>query len=172
MRLFFSFAAILCSSTLMAQVLNSDSFKPVNSFFDEQNPMISPDGQTLFFTVSNHPSNIGGKKDPGDIWFSRLISGQWSAPVHAGSLLNDRAYNAVAGFSANGEQLYTSISLTIRINQDYSAERFRTMAAFLFFPRIHTVAMALTISMFALMTMANGLNRKTLAVQSTHSFRN
>lgn len=120
MRLFFSFVAIVCFSTLTAQVLNSDSFKPVNSFFDEQNPIISPDGQTLFFTVSNHPSNIGGKKDPGDIWFSRLLAGQWSAPIHAGSLVNDRAYNAVAGFSANGQQLY------LHGHYDPSGERART----------------------------------------------
>jgi OmpA-OmpF porin, OOP family len=120
MRLIFSFAVALCSSTLMAQVLNSDSFKPVNSFFDEQNPIISPDGQTLFFTVSNHPSNIGGKKDPGDIWFSRLLGGQWTSPTHAGSLLNDRAYNAVAGFSANGQQLY------LHGHYDPSGDRART----------------------------------------------
>lgn len=120
MRLFFSFAAIVCSSTLVAQVLNSESFKPVNSFFDEQNPIISPDGQTLFFTISNHPSNVGGKKDPGDIWYSRLTGGQWSAPVHGGSLINDRAYNAVAGFSSNGEQLY------LHGHYDPSGERART----------------------------------------------
>ncbi|HEY0655995.1 MAG TPA: OmpA family protein [Chryseosolibacter sp.] len=120
MRLLFSFVALLCSSTLVAQVLNPESFKPVNSFFDEQNPIISPDGQTLFFTVSNHPSNIGGKKDPGDIWFSRLQGGRWSAPVHAGSLLNDRAYNAVAGFSNNGQQLY------LHGHYDPSGDRART----------------------------------------------
>jgi OmpA-OmpF porin, OOP family len=120
MRLFFSFAVALCSSTLAAQVLNSDSFKAVNSFWDEQNPILSPDGQTLFFTVSNHPSNIGGKKDPGDIWYSRLQAGQWSAPIHGGSLLNDRAYNAVAGFSSNGQQLY------LHGHYDPSGDRART----------------------------------------------
>src|SRR5688500_10458779 len=120
MRLFFSFVLIVFSLTLPAQVLNSDSFKSVNSFFDEQNPMISPDGQTLFFTIGNHPSNVGGKRDPGDIWFSRLMDGHWSAPVHAGSLLNDRAYNAVAGFSDNGQQLF------LHGHYDPSGDRART----------------------------------------------
>lgn len=120
MRLFFSFVLIVSSFTLSAQVLNSDSFRSVNSFFDEQNPMISPDGQTLFFTVGNHPSNVGGKRDPGDIWFSRLQEGQWSEPIHAGSLLNDRAYNAVAGFSDNGQQLF------LHGHYDPSGERART----------------------------------------------
>lgn len=120
MRLFFSFVLIGLTSSLPAQVLNSDSFRTVNSFFDEQNPIISPDGQTLFFTVGNHPSNVGGKRDPGDIWFSRLLDGQWSEPIHAGSLLNDRAYNAVAGFSDNGQQLF------LHGHYDPSGERART----------------------------------------------
>ena len=44
----------LASNILCAQ---SDPFKAVNSEFDEQNPVISPDYGTLFFTRANHPSN-------------------------------------------------------------------------------------------------------------------
>lgn len=120
MRLVFPFVLIAFTTALHAQVLSSESFRSVNSYYDEQNPMLSPDGQTLFFTVSNHPSNIGGKKDPGDIWYSRLTGGQWSAPIHAGTLLNDRAYNAVAGFSDNGQQLF------LHGHYDPSGERART----------------------------------------------
>jgi OmpA-OmpF porin, OOP family len=74
--------------------------------YDEQNPMITPDGKTLFFTISNHPQNTGGVRDPGDIWFSTWTGSQWSAPVHGGPLLNDRGYNGVAGFAANGQHMY------------------------------------------------------------------
>src|SRR5689334_10531358 len=81
-------------------------FDLINTPFDEQSPVISPDGKYFFFTVSNHPQNIGARRDPGDIWFSVFANGRWSAPVHAGPVLNDRAYNAVAGFSADGTQLY------------------------------------------------------------------
>ena len=42
----------------------------VNSSSDEQNPVLSPDGTRLFFTISKHPGNIGGTKDLGDIWYS------------------------------------------------------------------------------------------------------
>ena len=36
----------------------------VNSTFDEQAPILSPDGQTLYFTMAKHPANMGGTKDP------------------------------------------------------------------------------------------------------------
>lgn len=106
MRLLISFVFVLIIQSLSAQVPPDVSFQLVNSFFDEQHPVISPDGNTLFFTIANHPQNIGGKKDPGDIWFARWTGNQWSAPIHAGELLNDRTYNAVAGISNNGDQLF------------------------------------------------------------------
>jgi len=91
--------------TLFAQEINQQSFALVNTGFDEQSPVMSPDGRLLFFTIGNHPQNIGAKRDPGDIWFSVWTGEQWSTPVHAGPVLNDRAYNAVAGFSNDGKQL-------------------------------------------------------------------
>ena len=79
----------------------------VNTVYDELNPVMSPDGKTLYFTIANHPQNTGGKKDPGDIWMSRLgDDNQWSAPVHGGSNLNNASYNAVAGFSAGGTDIF------------------------------------------------------------------
>lgn len=89
-----------------AQVIPQQALQAINSAYDEQSPVLSPDGKLLFFTVCNHPLNINGKRDPGDIWFSELKDGQWSAPQQAGALLNDRAYNAVAGFSADGSQVF------------------------------------------------------------------
>ena len=50
--------------------------------------------------------NIGGKKDPGDIWFSNWSGKEWSAPIHGGSSLNDRGYNAATGFSSDGNQIF------------------------------------------------------------------
>jgi OmpA-OmpF porin, OOP family len=106
MRLLFISALVLACELLPAQPSPDHSFQLVNSRLDEQNPAVSPDGKTLFFTIRSHPENIGGEKDPGDIWFSQWTGNQWSAPVHGGRLLNDRAYNAVAGISASGEQLF------------------------------------------------------------------
>lgn len=105
MRLRLFFLLLSFSPAVWAQVLQ-EKFQPVNSAYDEQNPVLSPDGQTLFFTIGNHPENTAGKKDPGDIWFSRKEGSQWSVPAHGGSLLNDKTYNAVAGFSTDGSILF------------------------------------------------------------------
>lgn len=81
-------------------------FSTVNSPYDEQNPVISPDGKTLFITVSKHPQNIGGKRDLGDIWISVKEGDDWSVPVHGGGIINNSSYNSVAGLSKDGTELY------------------------------------------------------------------
>lgn len=106
MRFWFATLLTLLSTLLKAQSTDQTVFTNVNSEYDELNPVVSPDGSVLFLTIANHPQNVGGKKDPGDIWFSVMADGQWAAPVHAGSLLNDKSYNAVAGFSADGSQMF------------------------------------------------------------------
>jgi OmpA-OmpF porin, OOP family len=82
------------------------SLAPVNSQYDELNPVLHPDGQTLYFSIARHPSNVGGMRDPGDIWMSKWTGSGWSAPTHMGSRVNDRTFNAVAGFSPDGKELY------------------------------------------------------------------
>lgn len=97
---------VMVSLQVAGQVMSPQALQLINSSYDEQSPVLSPDGKLLFFTVCNHPLNIGGKRDPGDIWFSEFKDGQWTTPQQAGALLNDRAYNAVAGFSADGSQVF------------------------------------------------------------------
>lgn len=110
MRIYFFLLALVVSfsiNSLFAQDFSASSLRNVNSTYDELNPVLSPDGRFLFFTIAHHPENIGGKKDPGDIWFSSLQpDNTWSAPQHAGASINNRQYNAVAGFSADGNLLY------------------------------------------------------------------
>ncbi|MCZ8217543.1 MAG: OmpA family protein [Cyclobacteriaceae bacterium] len=50
----------------------------VNSEYSELNPLLSPDGKTLYFSRKNHPENVGGITDKEDIWYSELDStGRW-----------------------------------------------------------------------------------------------
>lgn len=78
----------------------------INSSYDEHSPMLSPDGQTLYFTRVGHPANIGGVLDKGDIWYSEKTGNGWSQPVHAGADLNHPGLNGVVGFSADGQRMY------------------------------------------------------------------
>ena len=83
-----------------------ESVPGVNLPYDEKSPVLSLDGKLLFFTVGNHQKNVGGVRDQGDIWYAEFDGLQWSMPVNAGSVLNSRDYNAVAGFSGDAQQLY------------------------------------------------------------------
>ena len=91
---------------LQGQEITREVLATINSAWDEQNPVLSPDGKTLFFTIANHPQNAGGKRDKGDIWFSEFTAQGWSAPVHGGNILNNAGYNAIGGISADGSTLY------------------------------------------------------------------
>jgi OOP family OmpA-OmpF porin len=92
--------------TLQAQTLSQKSFGRVNSPNDEQSPFLSPDQKVLYWTVAHHPDNRGGKKDPGDIWYAVWTGEEWSLPIHGGNAINDDGYNAVAGFSLDGERMF------------------------------------------------------------------
>jgi len=84
--------------------------KSLNSRWDENNPVLRPDGKTIYFTRANDSSNIGGVKDKGDIWFSRLgENGRWQKPKNLGEPVNDNTRNTVIGFSADGNVMFLNI---------------------------------------------------------------
>lgn len=92
--------------TAVAQQDSIDFFSLVNSQVDEQHPIVSPDGQVLFFTRAHHPGNVGGERDQGDIWYSTLQQDlRWSAPRNLRSLNNSK-WNGVIGFSEDGGTIY------------------------------------------------------------------
>ena len=75
----------------------------INSKYDELHPVISPDGNFLFYTIRFHPKNSGGELDPGDIWVSELKSnGDWSKPENMGELWNNKGYNILFKFFDRG----------------------------------------------------------------------
>ncbi len=95
-------AAVCC----VAQTPITNALRNINSVYDEQSPVLGADGKVLFITLSHHPQNVGGLKDQGDIWISTFDGMQWSFPVHGGIVLNDKSYNAAAGISYDGKQLF------------------------------------------------------------------
>ncbi len=78
----------------------------INSEYAERLPIISPDGQTLFFARKYHPQNIG-EDNMDDIWVSRrMANGQWSRAVNVGAPLNNKTHNFVIATNPTGNILY------------------------------------------------------------------
>lgn len=70
--------------------------KNVNTFRHEAAPVVSPDGNTLYFFVQDHPENTLGKDDTQDIWFSKKdADGVWSKAEHLRSPFNIHPSNQV-----------------------------------------------------------------------------
>lgn len=70
--------------------------KAVNTFRHEAAPIISPDGNTLYFFVQDHPENTMGKDDTQDIWVSkRDPNGVWSPAEHLKAPFNLHRSNQV-----------------------------------------------------------------------------
>ncbi len=92
-----------------AQVEISGEIEPVsklNSIYYESNPVMHPEGKMLFFERANHPQNINGIQDLGDIWFSQYdsVTG-WSVPVNIGAPVNTEYVNSLLGFVGGGKYM-------------------------------------------------------------------
>lgn len=73
----------------------------VNSDFSELNPLLSPDGKTLYFSRRNHPENMGGVTDKEDIWYSELgADGKWTLAKNMGPKFNNENPNFINAVSA------------------------------------------------------------------------
>jgi hypothetical protein len=82
----------LLSKGLVIEALD----KNVNSDYTEYNPLLSPDGKTMYFSRRNHPENIGGVEDKEDIWYSELGSdGKWTLARNMGPQFNNPGPNFV-----------------------------------------------------------------------------
>ena len=77
----------------------------INSRFAEAKPLVSHDGNTLYFSRLFHPANTGGKIDPQDIYVSKYINGHWTTAENIGYPLNDQYANGVCSISPDGNKL-------------------------------------------------------------------
>ena len=81
--------------------------KDVNSGYHEAAPVISTDGKTLYFFVTDHPENTYGKEGSQDIWYSRLnADGNWGPAEHLKSPLNEHHSNQVFTVLPDGNTLF------------------------------------------------------------------
>ena len=77
----------------------------VNTPADENKPIISPDGRTLYFTRAFYPENVKGVKDELDIYYSTHRSNAWKLAKNIGTPLNDKHPNGVSSVSPDGNTL-------------------------------------------------------------------
>lgn len=114
---------LFCSLVSLAQnTFTSESLgEGVNTSYPEINPMLSPDGKTLYFTRANHPQNTWGEDKNQDVWYSTLNDdGTWSSAVRMPETVNIGRYNAIYGIINNGN--------TLVINGRYSSGIFSKSA--------------------------------------------
>lgn len=98
----------------------------VNSVYDEVHPLISPDGNTLYFTRKGHPGNLGSEHRD-DTWYSTLNpDGTWSAAVNLGPPLNSEGHNFINAISPDGNMAMVGGTYTDHSQKDKLFFSYRT----------------------------------------------
>ena len=102
----------LCLCLLAQPGLAQQAYSPeklsqaINSPYPELNPVLSPDGKTLYFVRANHPENSHGTHDTQDIWYSSLQEDEsWTEAKRMPEHLNRNRYNAVYAVYNDGNSL-------------------------------------------------------------------
>ncbi len=81
----------------------------INNTFEEIQPILTRDGQTMYFVRSLNPKNEGGKDSGQDIWVTKKTGDTtWSAPQNLGLPVNNRENNGIIGVSSDGKSLLIS----------------------------------------------------------------
>lgn len=107
----------------------------VNSQYIEHSPIISPDGQHLYFSRRYHPQNVGGVDDVEDIWVSDLdpATGEWLPARNLGPPLNTEGPNFISSITlVDGKEtlilgnrygkkglMYTGVAMSTRVGDTF-----------------------------------------------------
>jgi OOP family OmpA-OmpF porin len=83
------------------ELVMSPLSKNVNSPYIEFSPLLSADGNTLYFSRRFHPDNVGGVEDPEDIWYSEKNpeTGEWLPSKNLGAPLNTAGPNFISSIT-------------------------------------------------------------------------
>ena len=92
--------------------------KAINSEYNEIAPVISPDGQTLYFSRISHPQNSFGDKGSQDIWLAENVNAMWGLARRLPAPLNKEEYNSLYSITPDGN--------TILIKGAYANGRYET----------------------------------------------
>ena len=98
--------AIINIPSNVKYLVEKESLGPnINTTYNETAPVISANGNQLYFVRKFHPENIGGKKDEDDIWYSKFENNDWSYAVNIGKPLNNSYNNYIQSISPDGNAL-------------------------------------------------------------------
>lgn len=98
--------AIIILSVLTAKAQNPEEIDSLVSNYDDVSPVLSPDGNRLYFSKAAHPENSGGERDKGDIWMSKKVDGKWTKAKRLSGPINNDYYNAPIGITPDGGIMY------------------------------------------------------------------
>lgn len=80
--------------------------RKVNSSYHEGSPVISPDGNIIYFFRTNHPRNRYGSKGTQDAWYSvKGKNGKWGEAIHMDNNINRFHSNQVLAVLDQGKAL-------------------------------------------------------------------
>jgi len=104
------------SEDLMSEKLGQS----INSGYEEIRPVLTPDGQTMYFGRKNHPENIGGTDDPEDIWYSNYDKEMqdWLEAKNPGQPLNNKGANFVSSITPDGKSMTVILGNKYNKNKD------------------------------------------------------
>ena len=78
----------------------------VNSEYGEIQPLITPDGLTLFFVRGDHPLNTYGTAGSQDIWYSLLDKDKmWNKAIKMPPPFNQQKYNGIQNITPDGNTI-------------------------------------------------------------------
>lgn len=81
----------------------------INLDFEEIQPILTRDGQTMYFVRSLNPKNEGGKDSGQDIWVAQKTGDTtWSHATGVGMPINNKENNGIIGISADGKTMLIS----------------------------------------------------------------
>ncbi len=95
-----------------SRVVFSQTPEPIgsalNTEYNELNPIIAPDGKTLYFGRVSHPSNNYGAKGSQDVWYSEDRGGSWSIAKRMPNSINKDQYNDLFSVTPDGNSILIS----------------------------------------------------------------
>lgn len=104
-----AFGLVLCVRAATAQPERINLGPGINSEYSELQPIVTSDGQVMFFTRKAHPQNVGfaTRPDDEDIWYAlRQADGTWSPAIHLDGPLNTAGYDGVRAVNKTVTHLY------------------------------------------------------------------